>query len=213
LGRTILFSRACRPGDDSERLASGIPIVAVTGQTPRVALVGLRRPFILISKSLLDDGGLDPLALQVVLDHERSHATQCDNWKLLLLYCLPRLGLRWPGRKTWMQHWQSNAEWAADDDAVGGSRARALMLAEALVVLARTHTVVRQQIACTYLICEDTELALRVERLLNRTPDRSLTQLYKTGLVLSFAALCVVAVLAASSSVARYMPEHLLHLG
>jgi hypothetical protein len=212
VSRTILFSRACRlGGDHSVPLAPGI--VIVSGQTPRVALVGLRRPFILISKSLLDKGGLDPLALQVVLDHERSHAMQRDNWKLLSLYCLPRLNLRLPGRKTWMQLWQSTAEWAADDDAVGGISSRALMLAETLVALARTPSTVGQQVACTYLVCEDTELALRVERLLHRTPDMSLTQLYKTGLVLCFVALCVAAVLAAFSSAVRYLPEHLLHLG
>jgi hypothetical protein len=214
VGRTILFSRACRlVGQDSESLAPGTRLVTVSDQTPRVALVGLLRPFILVSKSLLDDGGLDPLALQVVLDHERSHATQRDNWKLLSLYCLPRLDMRLPGGKTWMQLWQSTAEWAADDDAVGDSSARALMLAETLVALARTQSAVGQQIACTYLVCEDTELAQRVERLVNRTPEVSLTQLHKTGLLLGFVALCVVAGSAAFSSVVRYLPEHLLHLG
>jgi hypothetical protein len=213
VGRTILFSRVCRLGDASGPLAFGAPIVTVSDQTPRLALVGLLRPFILISQSLIDEGGLDPLALQVVLDHERSHARQRDNWKLLSLYCLPRLNLRLPGRKTWMQFWQSTAEWAADDDAVGDSGARALMLAETLVALARTSSTVSRQIACTHLVCEDTELALRVERLLHRTPDRSLTQLSKMGLALGFVALCAIAVSAAFSSVVRYMPEHLLHLG
>jgi beta-lactamase regulating signal transducer with metallopeptidase domain len=214
VGRTIFFSRACRLGGDrSEARAHGAPLVTVSGRTRQVALVGLLRPFILISESLIDDGGLDPLALQVVLDHERSHAAQHDNWKLLSLHCLPRLNLRLPGRKTWMQHWQTSAEWAADDDAVGGNSARALMLAETLVALARTHSTEGRQIACTYLVCEDTELALRVERLLHRIPDSSLTRFYKTGLALGSVALCATAVLAAFSSIARDLPEQLLHLG
>ena len=213
VGRTILFARACHLGEDHLTLAAYTPVVTVSGQISRVALVGFRRPFILISKSLVDKGGLDPLALQVVLDHERSHAAQRDNWKLLSLYFLPRLDLRLPGRKTWMQLWQSTAEWAADDDAVGGSSTRALMLAETLVALARTHSSVERQIACTYLVCEDTELALRVERLLHQAPDMPLSQRHKIGLLLGFIALGVVSISAAFSPVLRYLPEHLLHLG
>jgi beta-lactamase regulating signal transducer with metallopeptidase domain len=148
-----------------------------------------------------------------VVDHERSHAAQRDNWKLLSLHFLPRLDLRLPGRKTWMQLWQSTAEWAADDDAVGGNSTRALMLAETLVALARTHSSAGRQIACTYLVCEDTELALRVERLLHRAPDMPLTQLHKIGLLLGVIALGVVSISAVFSSALRYLPEHLLHLG
>ena len=139
--RTIRFSRACRlQAQDSVPCSSGATIVSVAGNTPRVALVGLLRPFILISRSLLGERGLDPLALQVVLEHERAHAAQRDNWKVLSLRCLPRLNLRLSNGKTWMQLWQSTAEWAADEDAVAGSTARALMLAETLVALARTQS-------------------------------------------------------------------------
>jgi hypothetical protein len=212
--RTVLLDRACRlVGSPREAQAFGPRILTVSSQTPRVALLGFRRPFILISRSLIDEAGLDPLALQVVLDHERSHATQRDNWKLLSLHCLPRLELRLPGRKTWMQLWQSTAEWAADDDAVGGSRARALMLAETLVTLARTPSTIGPQIACTYLVCRDSELASRVERLLHRTPERTLTQSYKTGLTLCFVLFSVILIRTGFSSVVRYLPEHLLHLG
>ena len=212
--RTILFSRACRLTGDTLKLpALSAPIVTVSHQAPHVALVGLLRPFILISKSLVEEGGLDPLALQVVLAHERSHATQRDNWKLLSLYCMPRLDVRLPGQKTWTQLWQSSAEWAADDDAVGGNRTRALMLAAALVALARTRSTGSQQIACNFLVCADTELALRIDRLVHKAPDTSLAHPYKMKLVLCFVAVSVAAGLAVLLPVLRPLPEHLLHLG
>ena len=162
--RTMRFRQACE-GDSAGTFAKETPVVVVGGVRPRVALVGLLRPFIFISRSLVEDGGLGKPALEVVLDHERSHAAQGDNWKLLSLRCLPRLNLRLTGGKTWMQLWQNAAEWAADEDAVRGDNSRALLLAETLVALARSNSALDPQIACTNFACEETDLALRVRAL------------------------------------------------
>ena len=126
-GRTILYSRKIRRSKHHIVVPGRTPVVTIAGPTPHVALIGLARPFISISKSLLEPNGLAPQAIQVVLDHELSHAAQCDNWKLLILHCIPRLDIRLPPSKTWIQLWQSSAEWAADEDAVAGSRDRALL--------------------------------------------------------------------------------------
>jgi len=221
--KTMLFSRACRRGDELMTTVQGAtPIVLVDGATTvagtmRVGLVGLMRPFIFLSKSLVGDGGLTAPALEVVLDHERSHAAERDNWKLLSLHCLPRLGLRLPGGKTWMGLWQSAAEWAADEDAVQGNSARALLLAESLVALARSASGRPPQIACTYFVREDNELALRVERLIERRQDGASLQRYRVAIAVCVACVAIVAgaaiLVGSQASALRELPERLLHLG
>jgi len=211
--RTRLFRRACEGDRSVANQADRTPVVVVGGSRPRVALVGLMRPFIFISRSLVEDGGLDSSALEVVLDHERSHAAQGDNWKLLSLHCLPRMNLRLMGGKTWMQLWQNAAEWAADEDAVQGNSARALLLAETLVALARSNSAPMPQIACTNFACEETDLALRVERLIDRTPARRAPFDYRIGIALGCMALSGAVLIANLSAMLGEIPEQLLHLG
>jgi beta-lactamase regulating signal transducer with metallopeptidase domain len=212
--RTTQFSRDCREiADRIYSAESRLPIVAVSGAIPRVALVGLLNPFILISKSLLDAGGLNAQALEVVLDHERSHAAQHDNWKLLSLHCLPRLNLTLANGKTWMQLWRSATERAADEDAVGGNSGRSFLLAETLVALARARAVASPHLACTNFICDETELQLRVESLIETKPAKALPRSYKLGIALSFLLAGGAVLLANLASALREVPEHMLHLG
>jgi hypothetical protein len=214
--RTLRFSRACRRnGTPVSAGDSTTPIVAVPAAVVRAGLVGILRPFIFISKSLLDDRSFAPVALGIVLAHERAHARQHDNLKLLTLHCLPRLNLRLASGKTWMQHWQNAAEWAADEDAVHGDRGRALLLAETLIVLARSTQATQPQVACTYFVCEQSELAQRIERLLQpRSNARS-----GAGASYRILAACAVAVAATTvvlvnvAALLHDVPERLLHLG
>lgn len=216
--RTLRFSRACRRnGTPISGLDGSTPIVAVPAAAVRAGLVGVLRPFIFISKSLLDDRAVAPGALGIVLAHERAHARQHDNFKLLTLHCLPRLNLRLGSGKTWMQHWQNTAEWAADEDAVHGDRSRALLLAETLIALARSASAPQPQVACTYFVCEQSELALRIERLLQPEPRSKVRS--KAGASYRVLTACAVALAAAAVVVAnvatllRDIPERLLHLG
>jgi beta-lactamase regulating signal transducer with metallopeptidase domain len=212
--RTKEFSRDCRQA--AERLygtESRIPVLAVSGSVPRVALVGLLNPFILISKSLLGPGGLNPQALQVVLAHERSHAAHHDNWKLLLLHCLPRLNLKLRSDRTWTQLWQNAAERAADGDAVGGNPGLRFLLAETLVSLARSRTVAGPNIACTNFTCDETELALRVESLIQPVAQQDTPRSWKLAFALCFALAGGAVLLVNLASALREVPEHILHLG
>ena len=214
--RTSLFGRTCLRGDGViDRGHTQIPVIAIPGATPRVALVGLFRPFILISKSLTEAGGLDPLALDLVLEHERSHAAHRDNWKLLSLHTIPRLRLSVSKGKTWMQLWQNTAERAADEDAVQGSTSRALRLAETLVALARLRSTASSPLACTQFICAATELESRIDMLTqsgNHEPSvRGRMPAVEVGLgVLLLAA--AIALLSLAPLLAD-LPEHILHLG
>jgi beta-lactamase regulating signal transducer with metallopeptidase domain len=212
--RTVRFTRVCRR--DGQGLAAApeqTPILTFSGPTHRVALVGLLRPFIFISRSLVEDGGLDPLSLEVVLDHERSHATHHDNWKLLSLHCLPQVNLRLRGGSTWMQLWQNVAEWAADEDAVRGSRTRAFQLAETLVFFSIHAAARAPRIASTALVCRDADLVTRVERLINRESGSS-TRDYRFVTAAFWTMLLAVAIF--MTTMAHWLnelPEHLLHLG
>ena len=215
---TTRFSRACRRSADrlddiSRRPSTQLPVLTATGSGPRVALVGLIHPFILISRSLMDQGGLDAQALDIVFEHERSHAVQLDNWKLLSLCFLPRLNLKVSQGKTWMQLWQNNSEWAADEDAIRGNSARSLLLAETLVSLARSHPAQERRLAYNCLVNAETELAQRVERLIHRTSEQPEPRSFKRYLMLGCATVVAVIVLLSLTSALGEVPEHLLHLG
>jgi len=224
LVRTAIFSNACKTGGAGTlRAATETPIVSLPDAGHRVALVGLFHPRIFISTDLLTDGGLSPLALDLVFEHERSHAIHGDNWKLLSLYCLPRLNLSLTGGGTWLQQWQSAAEWAADDDAVRGDFGRALLLAQVLVTFARRVAGARfPAMVSTPFACGSKGFELRVNRLLELGPGSTPV----TGRALAVedigrlsAALTLTAmILGGAAAIAALTPwlhdlsEHLLHL-
>lgn len=212
--RTLRFSRACkRNGTPISPVDDTTPIIAVPAAVARAGLVGVLRPVIFISKSLLDDRVFAPVALGIVLAHERAHARQRDNFKLLTLHCLPRLNLRLASGKTWMQHWQNTAEWAADEDAVHGDRSRALLLAETLITLARSASAPQPQVTCTYFVCEQSELALRIERLLQPQPRIKASPSYRIITACAIALAAATIVLANVATLLHDIPERLLHLG
>ena len=211
--RTMHFVRACRrTGVASEETpASGrIPVLTLEQPDRIIALVGLLRPAILISRDVR--ASLSRHSLDVALAHERAHAAQRDNWKLLVLLLLPRLPLR--ASRAWMRQWQETAEWAADEAAVSGSRTRALLLAQTLVTVARRGPMPATPPIRTALTCEEARLAVRVERLVSpaaRTPRASRAM---RAVLLAAGALAIAAAVAAMQSPWIYqIGEHILHLG
>jgi hypothetical protein len=222
--RTVIFSNACKTGGAGTlRALTRTPVVSLPDAGHRVALVGLVHPWIFISTDLLTDGGLSPLALDLVFEHERSHAVHGDNWKLLSLYCLPCLNFSLTGGGTWLQQWQSAAEWAADDDAVRGDLGRALLLAQTLVAFARRLAgAPAPAMVSTAFVCGNKGFELRVNRLLELSPAsaRGAGQaLAVQDIGRLWAALTLTAmVLGGATAIAALTPwlhdlfEHLLHL-
>jgi len=212
-GRTLLFARRCRKVSTPVSFArASTPVLSYPGKAYSVALVGLFRPFILISDGLLGEGGFSASAMEVVLEHETSHATHRDNWKLFSLCCVPRLGLRLGNGRTWTDLWRAAAEWAADDDAVRGDRARVLVLAETLLSVAR-HGAQPARRVCMALECDQQDLVARVGRLLDRPKQTALPE--------SRGAICAVmvgAVAFVGATVGLLLSSHellerMLHLG
>lgn len=211
--RTLRFVTACRrSGRLVAHRGSEAPMLALDHANPPVGLIGFLRPLILISSDLLEAGGLGPGALEVALDHERSHAAHRDNWKLLTLSFLPRLRRLPALSDRWMRPWQEAADWAADEDAVRGDPARSFLLAEALVRAARSVRGSHAAVISTALTSADTELAARVDRLLRPRLASSSTQMPGpfglAAVVLSAIGAAVIA-----SPWIYDLSERLLHLG
>ncbi len=196
--------------------AAEVPVFCVPAHPP-LALVGLLSPRIVISKALLKERSLPPAALDVAIAHENSHARNRDNLKLLLLSCLPHLGLKTARRPSVLRQWQSLAELAADYDAVGESPVRAILLAETLLAVARTTSQNPQRIFSAALLPHEEDLQNRINHLLRPTPltfaqDRPAERLIMmSGAV--FVLATAVALFAYVVSLWHLFAECLLHLG
>jgi hypothetical protein len=210
--RTMRFVRAGRiAGQDSGIRRAGIPVLSIPHDGHFIALAGLLNPVILVSRSLLESGGLDEEALGLALDHERAHAVCRDNWKLLSLSCLPRL--HWGSRRDpWMQHWRRAAECAADDDAVRGDRVRGLLLADTLLRIARTAYSPCPPLIYTALVTGNEDLTVRIDRLIGNpaVPSEAQRSMLRPGIV---AALAVIGAVLAISPWVYGISELILHLG
>jgi hypothetical protein len=190
--------------------------ISASGPCPPLALVGLFQPRILVAKAMLDRSKLSPEALSMALDHERAHMQHRDNWKLFALACLPRLGLSTKARPACLRLWQRHNDWAADDDAVNGSRPRALTLAESLVACAKAIPADAPDFLFTGFATHEDELEARIDRLLGlEGPLQSAANRELQALL-----VCAGVLLAATGSfLISIMPwlheaaETILHLG
>lgn len=134
---------------------------------PPLAVIGLFRPRIAASPSVRKGEVFSKASLAVALAHEESHLRNWDNLKLLLLSSLSRSG----NRSDAVQQWRRAAEKAADDDAVDGSRSRAILLAEALTAAARFASRPAPVSFAMELLPYECELEERVNRLLDQKPE------------------------------------------
>src|SRR5262249_19691951 len=105
------------------------------GELPGVSLAGILRPRILIGSATL--AALTSDELDVAISHEVAHRRSRDNFKRFLIFCAPYV-LGWLPAARWLEDgWQAEAECLADALAVGGDEMRAVVLASALVKVAR----------------------------------------------------------------------------
>ncbi len=143
-------------------------------EQPIVALVGLLRPRIVISKSVLN--GLSPAEMQAVLRHEWAHHTARDNWKRLALLLRPNPLLFVSENSAVKNTFLRCSEWAADDEAAQSDPVRATDLASALVRVSRIKNL-QSLAAASSLLQDGDDLRMRVQRLLH--PDAVVPPLEK----------------------------------
>jgi Zn-dependent protease with chaperone function len=111
------------------------PAAAVDSVFPIVAVVGLVRPRLVIARSVLAACPADEL--EAILAHERHHIARRDNLKRALLIALPDPLSWWPASRRWLTDWHDAAEDAADEAAGRLGEGGRLLLAQALIRVAR----------------------------------------------------------------------------
>jgi Zn-dependent protease with chaperone function len=160
----VSLARGLRAAVSSRRFVRRCERAIVDSPAPLLAVAGIVRPRVLISRAVLR--ALSPEELTVALRHERAHWTSRDNLKRLCI-------LLTPGRnRTLERGWSRFTECAADDRAVAGSARRACALAAALVRVARMTAAAPHSSLAIPLLGDTDQLLERVDRLLRPAPPR-----------------------------------------
>lgn len=142
LGRAVRAGVAGRRLAEVARRAASLPdghaaesAIRVVDGLPGVSLFGIWRPRILIGADAR--GALTPAELDLAIAHEVAHRRAKDNLKRLLICCAPDLFSWTRVARELEDRWQAAAECDADAHAVRGDSYRAVLLASALVKVAR----------------------------------------------------------------------------
>lgn len=163
------FLRRCQRAGRPARLPG---VWIVDGAAPLVALGGIVRPRLVISRGVVS--ALSPDELGAALRHERAHWTSRDNLKRLCILLTPGILPFVGSSRTLERGWRKFTEWAADDRAVAGSARRAFALAAALVRVARMTADAPQSPLARTLLGDSDQLSARVDRLLRPVPPARL---------------------------------------
>jgi hypothetical protein len=169
--RSWRYTRVCRRiGHRTHLEGESSPVLIVERTAPCLALAGIVRPRLVVSKNILRALPADQLA--AALRHERAHLVSRDNLKRLLLLLapdpLPFVRAFRPMERSWARF----TEWAADDSAVAGDSRRSLSLAAALVRVARMGSAAQPTLTSS-LLADGRDLSARVDRLLHGAPEAS----------------------------------------
>jgi Zn-dependent protease with chaperone function len=166
---SLRHNRLCRLAGQEARLpGESSPVVLVESEAPLLAMSGLFRPRLLISRSVLQNLSAEELA--AALAHEHAHRACRDNLKRLLMQLAPDIFPFLHPLRTLERSWSQFAEWSADDQATAGDSGRAVTLAAALVQVARMGAAPHLPFLSTSLLASDRDLSARVERLLEALP-------------------------------------------
>lgn len=155
-----------RTGSKTHIADEAAPVWVVEGTRPLVALAGIMRPRLVISRRVVQ--ALSQAQVSAVLRHERAHANSRDNLKRLAILVAPD-PLPFTRRLRVVERgWAQFTEWAADDQAVAGDPRRSLSLAAALVRVARMSAGAHSSCLVSSLLDESGgSLEARVNRLLS----------------------------------------------
>lgn len=145
-----------------------LPVTIIKSDAPVLALAGLLRPRVIVSRSILQS--LSDKELEAAIEHERAHRRSHDNWKRLALAFAPEILPFTRAFAPLNRCWAKLVEWAADDDATQGNFGRSLSLAAALVRVARIGGTFSASPLISFFLGRDRELSARIERLIGSAP-------------------------------------------
>jgi Zn-dependent protease with chaperone function len=171
---SLLYTKALR-STSAELYSEGCAsrILVVESELPVIALTGLFRPQIVLSRNAIE--ALSSEQIEAVSRHEAAHLAAFDNFKRLLLLLTPNIFLFLDPLSRLEQHWMRFIEWSADDSAAGGSPYQAVALAESLIRVARLGSPTPLPKLQIGLVSSSRELATRVKRLLRPAPEHSVS--------------------------------------
>lgn len=215
LSSTFRFTRECRElGEEIILPGESSPAIVIEGSTPVLAMAGVFRPRIVISRCVLE--ALSREQLDATIRHELAHRTSRDNLKRLLLLLSPEIFPFTHAFSALDRVWLTSSEWSADDSATGEDALRSLSLASALVRVARMGEAPRLSPLCQALVSGGQDLTARVDRLLHPAPPRQEPFTRVRSLSLAAAAagtlfLGVAAFRPATLHLVHEILEHLTH--
>ena len=183
--QTMFYARRCL-GTARELFVPEVQAAALIleDETSTLAMAGLLRPRLLISRRVLE--ALSNEQLEMALSHERAHCKSRDNFKRFLFLLAPELAPFATSFRKIERAWRRVSEWAADDAAAQDDPMRSVALAGALVRVARINAAPKLSPICTMLVPGRADLVERVERLLNprKRNEREPSRFLLTRLVL-----------------------------
>jgi Zn-dependent protease with chaperone function len=173
---------------------TSMPAFAVDADAPLMALVGVLRPRLLITRPVLD--ALTDEELHASVAHELSHWRAWDNLKRLAMRATPDIWFATSAARSLERRWAAASEHAADRGAGDGERERCA-LASALVKVARMTPPATRVTEPISALVDGGDITARVERLLDdnrsdperRSPRRLALAITASALVLGYAPL------------------------
>jgi hypothetical protein len=197
----------------SDVLTGGAPVHISEEVHPLLAVTGMFSPRIVVSRHLLSNVAFSQEHLEIALAHENAHVSHRDNLKYFVLASLTFFH---PSAKGSLGRWRYAAEIAADDDAVSGNSSRAILLAETLLVAARTIPPRRAAALSLGLLPHEEEFDKKIDRLLrdDSFPRSTITPGWRhimSAAALLLTAACALLQLFAASF--HEIAEYVLHLG
>jgi Zn-dependent protease with chaperone function len=169
--RSVLFSlRQSRQCERAGRASEGnsLPVTVMNSGAPMLALAGLVRPRVIVSRGVLETLSRDEI--EAALEHEKAHRSSRDNLKRLILSLAPDIFPFAPAFTRLNHGWAKLIEWAADDEATAGDSRRSVSLAGALVHMARMGAGPSVSALSSSFCGNDQNLTTRVDRLLGLAP-------------------------------------------
>jgi Zn-dependent protease with chaperone function len=165
---SVRQARACKRDGRLSDKGNILPVTIMNSNAPVLALAGLVRPSVIVSRGVLET--LSGEELEAALEHERAHRNSRDNWKRLALFLAPEI---FPFTRAFARLnrcWAKLIEWAADDEAAAGDSRRSVSLAAALIHLGRMGGSPAVSPLTSSFVGNDRDLCARVDRLLGLAP-------------------------------------------
>ena len=186
--RTRAWMRSARP---LSLPGTNIPAFEIDADAPVLALIGVLRPRMLVTRGLISALTAEELAVAVA--HEIGHSHACDNLKRLVMRSVPDVLPASPSLRALERRWAASSEDGADRAAGEHDPRARCALASALVKVARLTPPVTpiSEPICTLMGSGD--IASRVRRLLDdRTAVSAGTVRRTAGWTVSLAAVAAV---------------------